>query len=466
MIMYTSGTTGTPKAVILQNRQLNGALKALTSNVNDLADEAYRHVYASFLPLAHIMGLTFELFLFTGGVRIGYSSPTTLTDTSPAHPPGQLGDLKLLQPTTLITVPLILDRIVKEIYLKISTRSALLPPIVTYLLDYKIRWTKRGFDTPIINRLVCGRVREQFGGKLEFVISGGAPLNPRTEELIRAALNVKLMQGYGLTETTGGIVGMMRQDIDSGKAGYPLDGVSVRLKSWDEGGYTVDDRPNPRGEVLISGDSVGVGYYKLEEETKEAFSVDPSDGTRWFHTGDIGEIYPNGSLKIVDRKKDLAKLPNGEYISLGKVGYWFLVLSHSESKFFSLQIESALKTASLVENACICVSEKLNDIVALVTPNEKMLRVLAAELGKKNLTREQLCADPQVQKAVNKAVTKTCASAGLHRRETPVRVHLCAEEWLPDNELLTAAFKLKRRNVLQFYQKEVEALFDQLAASR
>lgn len=297
---------------------MNGALKALTSNVNDLADEAHRHIYSSFLPLAHIMGLTFELFLFTGGVRIGYSSPTTLTDSSPAHPAGQPGDLKLLQPTVLITVPLILDRIVKEIYLKLSLRSPnLLPPLFTYLMDYKIRWTKRGFDTPIINKIICQRVREQFGGKLEFVISGGAPLNARTEELIRAALNVRLMQGYGLTETTGGIVGMMRQDIDTGKVGYPLDGVRVRLKSWPEGGYTVEDKPHPRGEVLIGGDSIGAGYYKLEEETKEAFSEDATG--RWFYTGDIATVYPSGSIQIVDRKKDLAKLPNGEYISLGKV---------------------------------------------------------------------------------------------------------------------------------------------------
>ena len=111
---------------------------------------------------------------------------------------------------------------------------------------------------------------------------------------------------------------MMRQDLDSGKAGYPLEGVRIKLSDWTEGGYTLDDKPNPRGEVLVGGDSVANGYYKLQEETKESFSV-CNDKIRWFHTGDIGEIFPNGSLKIIDRKKDLAKLPNGEYISLGKV---------------------------------------------------------------------------------------------------------------------------------------------------
>lgn len=109
----------------------------------------------------------------------------------------------------------------------------------------------------MINRLVCNRVREQFGGNLEFIISGGAALNPRTEELVRAALNVKLMQGYGSTETSAGVVGQMRQDLTSGNVGYPLDGIRVKLASWEEGGYTVDDQPNPRGEILVGGDSIG-----------------------------------------------------------------------------------------------------------------------------------------------------------------------------------------------------------------
>lgn len=131
--------------------------------------------------------------------------------------------------------------------------------------------------------------------------------------------------------------------------------------------------------------------------------------------------------------------------------------------YASNQIESVLKTASLVENACIAVSEKHNDIVALVTPNEKLLRLLAKELGKDAaLSREELLSDGQVVAAITEEVMKTCSSAGLHRRETPARVHLCAEEWLPDNELLTAAFKLKRKNVLDFYRQEVDRLFAQL----
>lgn len=118
-----------------------------------------------------------------------------MTDTSPGVVSGQVGDLKLLKPTVIVSVPLILDRIVKEIYLKLNSRSPILPPLFNYLMDYKIRWTKRGYETPLIDKLVCKRVREQFGGNLQFIVCGGAAVNPKIEELIRAALGVKLMIG-------------------------------------------------------------------------------------------------------------------------------------------------------------------------------------------------------------------------------------------------------------------------------
>lgn len=112
----------------------------------------------------------------------------------------------------------------------------------------------------------------------------------------------------------------MRQDLHVGEAGYPLEGARIRLDSWEEGGYTLEDKPNPRGEILVGGDSVAEGYYKLDQETKDTFFVD-EEGVKWFRSGDIGEVMPSGSVKIVDRKKDLAKLPNGEYVSLGKVSF-------------------------------------------------------------------------------------------------------------------------------------------------
>jgi long-chain acyl-CoA synthetase len=109
-------------------------------------------------------------------------------------------------------------------------------------------------------------------------------------------------------------------DISHGRIGVPLDGAYVKLVDWVDGSYCTTDEPNPRGELVIGGDSIASGYYKLPELTEEAFNVD-SEGNRWFATGDIGEVFPDGTFKIIDRKKDLTKLQNGEYVSLGKVSF-------------------------------------------------------------------------------------------------------------------------------------------------
>lgn len=108
-------------------------------------------------------------------------------------------------------------------------------------------------------------------------------------------------------------------DISYGRVGAPLNGIQAKLKDWHEGGYTVNDKPNPRGEIVIGSRSVALGYYNNTELTKESFQFDDLTGLQWFATGDIGEVFPDGTFKIIDRKKDLIKLANGEYISLGKV---------------------------------------------------------------------------------------------------------------------------------------------------
>ena len=117
---------------------------------------------------------------------------------------------------------------------------------------------------------------------------------------------------------TGGSHMSAEADLGYGNVGVPFHSVQFYLKDWPEGGYFATDKPNPRGEIVVGGDIISSGYYKMPTETEDAFKVD-SNGTRWFESGDIGEVLPNGTLKIIDRKKDLTKLANGEYVSLGKV---------------------------------------------------------------------------------------------------------------------------------------------------
>ena len=175
-----------------------------------------------------------------------------------------------------------------------------------------------GYDCPIVNAILCPKVRVQFGGRLQHMVVGSAALSPDLQLLIKAALNITLVQGYGTTETYGAVLCMDDNDLSLGRCGAPLKDIQVRLRDWPEGGYRATDKPNPRGELEIGGYGVATGYYKNEEQTAEAFTV-TANGMVWFKTGDIGEVFADGTIKIIDRKKDLIKLSNGEYFSLGKV---------------------------------------------------------------------------------------------------------------------------------------------------
>lgn len=129
------------------------------------------------------------------GSRVGFANPFTILDSSPAHVPGQTGDLKLIKPKSIIVVPLVLERIQKEIYAKLNKKSSLAAPLFTYFMDYKIRWRARGFDTPIINKLICEKIRKEFGGELEWIGCGGAALHHQIQAFTGAALNVNVMNG-------------------------------------------------------------------------------------------------------------------------------------------------------------------------------------------------------------------------------------------------------------------------------
>ena len=238
---------------------------------------------------------------------------------------------------------------------------------------------------------------------------------------------------------------MAMTDLSYGRCGIPLDAVKFYLDNWSEGGYSVDDQPNPRGEIIIGGKLVSMGYYKMPEQTAQDFYVD-EDGCRWFRTGDIGELYPDGTLKIIDRKKDLTKLANGEFISLGK-------------------IESGLRTSRYVENVCICTDRFRNEIIALVVPNQQTLRTLAKELQKEHLSLEQMCEDSTINQKVYESIVDRCRQLAFKKPEIPVKIVIVKEQWTQENNLLTAAFKMRRQAVQKFYQEKIQAIFGEIPSN-
>ena len=329
IIMYTSGSTGVPKGVMISHKNL----VATSTTILFLRKfDNQKDMYIAYLPLAHVLELLSECTMLLLGVPIGYSSPNTMTNLSTAIKEGQLGDAVLLRPTIMCTVPLILDRIYKNISEGVNKKGKVFAKVFNVCYNYKLWWNMRGLHTPVLERLIFKKLRQILGGRVDMMIVGGAPLAPKTQEFVRTCLDARLVQGYTMTETTCSGTCQILGEVTVGNVGGPMAGMEVRLVDWAEGNYRISDSPNPRGELVLGGDPVTKGYYKNINKTKEDFFVE--NGKQFFKSGDIGELRPDGSFRLIDRKKDLVKLQLGEYVSLGKV-------------------EAQMKTNPLVDNICV-----------------------------------------------------------------------------------------------------------------
>ncbi|XP_048487431.1 long-chain-fatty-acid--CoA ligase 4 isoform X3 [Plutella xylostella] len=434
IIMYTSGSTGVPKGVQLSHRNMLATLKSFADAVPIRDGD----LLMGFLPLAHVFELLAETLCLLAGVPIGYSTPLTMLDSSSKIMKGTKGDATILRPTCITTVPLIMDRICKGITDKVTRSGPLASAFFKWAYTYKETWMRRGYDTPFLNRFIFAKISSLLGGNIRLMISGGAPLSPDTHTQIRICLSCDVIAGYGLTETTSAATVMDAHDRSTGRVGAPTTGTDIKLVNWEEGNYRVTNKPFPQGEVVIGGDSVAEGYYKNPEKTREEFLE--ADGRRWFRSGDIAELHHDGCLKIIDRKKDLVKLQAGEYVSLGKV-------------------EAELKTCPVVENICVYGDSSKNHTVALLVPNPQHLSDLAARVGVAGLSFEQLCESEAVEKAVVKELADHARKCGLERFEVPTAVKLCTEVWSPDMGLVTAAFKIKRKDIQDRYKEDIKRMY-------
>lgn len=175
----------------------------------------------------------------------------------------------------------------------------------------------------IYDKLVFNKFRESLGGRVRFMVTGSAPLAKEIVNFMKIAMCCPFYEGYGQTESAAGICLTKSEDSEAGHVGGPIPCGMIKLVDIPDMNYYATDEPNPRGEVCLKGDQVFAGYFKQHDKTKEAID---SDG--WLHTGDIGAILPNGALKIIDRKKNLFKLQQGEYIAPDKLeqGYGLIDL--------------------------------------------------------------------------------------------------------------------------------------------
>ncbi|XP_056329817.1 long-chain-fatty-acid--CoA ligase 3a isoform X1 [Danio aesculapii] len=337
VIMYTSGSTGVPKGVMISHSNIISGITGMAHRIPKLSED---DTYIGYLPLAHVLELSAEMVCLAHGCRIGYSSPQTLSDQSTKIKKGSRGDISVLRPTLMAAVPEIMDRIYKNVMLKVEQMSGFQRTLFLLAYNYKMEQLAMGYSTPLCDKLVFRKVRALLGGRLRVLLSGGAPLSAATQRFMNICFCCPVGQGYGLTETCGAGTISHLWDYSTGRVGAPLVCCELQLKDWIEGGYHSTDLPCPRGEILVGGPSVTMGYYKNAHKTSEDFFVDKK-GQRWFCTGDIGEIHGDGCLKIIDRKKDLVKLQAGEYVSLGKVEA-ALKNCHSSTTSAPMQIVTSL----------------------------------------------------------------------------------------------------------------------------
>lgn len=411
-ILYTSGTTGLPKGVVL----LHSCIMSEVGEAFPLLGATPADITLSFLPYAHVLGRIEHWGHMLIGYTMAYAESIEKLRTN----------ILEIRPTFMISVPRIFEKIYNAIWTQAETQPTKLKlfrwalAVGLKVSDYK---TKR--ETPplplmasylVANKLVLSKIKEALGGRLRFAISGGAPLSSEIAHFFHAA-DVLVLEGYGLTETTAAVCVNTTFDYQFGTVGKPIGDVKVKI---------AED-----GEILLKSAKIMKAYYKDPEATQNTIK----DG--WFHTGDIGELTSSGNLRITDRKKDLIKTAGGKYVA-------------------PQRLESLLKLHPFVANVLIHGDQK-KYIVALITLDKPYIIQFAKDKGIQYSDYRELAQAPAVQELVRKAVTEV--NGQLASFESIKRFLILPNEFTVESGELTPSLKVKRKFLDQKFRAEIEGLY-------
>ena len=360
---------------------------------------------------------------------MGYGNPKTLSDTSVRN---CNGDIREWKPTVLVGVPAIWEVIKKGIIAKVDGGSAIVRNMFWGALATKDFLMSHGLPgSGILDAIVFKKVKEATGGCLKLCLNGGGPIPRDTHRFISMAI-CPMLHGYGLTETCAMGALTIPTHFTSDSLGDVPSCIEIKLVDFPDAGYFSTNKPLAQGEIWIRGGSVLEEYYENEKETKEAIT---SDG--WFKTGDIGEFDQFGHLRVIDRKKNLVKTMNGEYIALEKVSLIWktltLLLTYD-------QLESIYRTAKVVSNICVYASPEHSKPIAIIVPAEPALKKLASSIGVQDDSLEELSHNSKIQSAVLKELQAAGKQGGLGGIEIIDGVVLAEEEWTPENVSASRSF--------------------------
>lgn len=427
-IMYTSGTTGVPKGVILKH---SNVIAAISSSASLELDFNKDDIIISYLPMAHIFERVVQGVMLSNGARIAFYSGDVAK---------LFEDIAILRPTIFPGVPRLFSRMYDKVMQGVNTKGG----ISKYLFDFAYSSKSKSLDEGINpsgsfwDGLVFSKIREKFGGRLRLIVSGAAPITREVYQFLQIAFSCTVLQGYGLTETcaTGSMT--LRDNINPGHVGPPLPCVEIRLEDVPEMKYYVTDHPSPRGEVCIRGPTVFVGYYKNKEETEAVFDEDG-----FFHTGDIGSWNKDGTLSIIDRKKNIFKLAQGEYVA-------------------AEYIEGALQKSQYVLQIFVYGDSFQTSLVGIVVPDPDVLLNWAKQNNLEGQNLEALCKNEKVNKLIMDDITKVAKESKLLGFEFVKAISLEHDPFTPENELLTPTYKLKRPQLKEKYKQVIDQLYKNL----
>ncbi|KAM3612432.1 uncharacterized protein V6R79_008283 [Siganus canaliculatus] len=423
LICFTSGTTGNPKGAMLTHRNVVSNCSAFIKMTEVSCPTHPTDVHISYLPLAHMFERVVQGVILVHGARIGYfqGDIRSLPD-----------DLNTLRPTVFPVVPRLLNRMYDRIFGQANT------PLKRWLLGFAFRRKEAEMKKGIVrrdsiwDRLIFQKVQASLGGRVRLMVTGAAPVSPAVLTFLRAALGCQFYEGYGQTECTAGCSSTVPGDWTAGHVGAPLPCNSVKLVDVPEMNYLA---ANGEGEVCVKGPNVFQGYLKDPEKTEEAI-----DAAGWLHTGDIGKWLPNGTLKIVDRKKHIFKLAQGEYIAPEK-------------------IENIYTRCDAVAQVFVHGDSLQACLVAVVVPDPDFL----SSWAKRTLGLEgsylELCGREEVKAAILTDMVRIGKEGGLKSFEQVKAIYIHTDLFSVENGLLTPTLKSKRNEMRQCFRSQIDELY-------
>lgn len=411
-ILYTSGTTGNPKGVMLSHNNLISNSKAS----QNLCPFQSNWKALSFLPLNHVYERMLTTLYMYLGVSIYYAESL---DT--------IGDnLKEVKPEVFSTVPRLLEKVYDKIVAKGSELTGIKKKLFFWALDLGLRYELHGangwwyeFQLKIANKLVFSKWREALGGNLFAAVSGGAALQPRLARVFNSA-RITVLEGYGLTETSPVIAvnNFLPNGIKFGTVGPVIEGVTVKI---------AED-----GEILVKGPNIMLGYYNRPDATAEVI-----DTEGWFHTGDIGEFVDGKYLKITDRKKEIFKTSGGKYIA-------------------PVMIENKLKESPFIEQAMV-VGENQKFPSAFIVPAFAFLKEYCQRKNIPYTNNEEIIKNETIKSRIIEEIEKV--NTGLAQYEKIKNPQFLAREWSIEKGEMTPKLSLKRKVIIAANQGLMEKIY-------